>query len=94
MTTTTTARLRLLLLPALVAAGLLALPSRGSAEPFGISKFENAIEEEGGSPSTQAGSHPYSMTTTLEFATHPVEGNLAPTGSVKNLEVNCRRDDR
>jgi hypothetical protein len=60
-----------------------------AAGPFGIAKFENTTEAEaGGTPATQAGSHPYAMTTTIEFSTHVQERQTAPNGSVKDLEVN------
>ena len=60
-----------------------------AAAPFGIAKFENTTEAEaGGTSATQAGSHPYAMTTTIEFSTHLLEGLTAPNGSVKDLEVN------
>ena len=66
-----------------------------ASEPFGITKFENTIAaDSGGTPATQAGSHPYAMTTTVEFATHPpgtleLEVGLkpVPNGNVKEVEV-------
>ncbi len=60
-----------------------------AAQPFEIAKFDNTIEAEaGGTSATQAGSHPYAMTTTIEFSTHEHEGQTAPNGNVKDLEVN------
>jgi hypothetical protein len=35
--------------------------------PFGIDYFDVQVEEEGGAPATQAGGHPFQMTTTLQF---------------------------
>jgi hypothetical protein len=35
--------------------------------PFGVESYETEPEQEGGTPATQAGSHPFQMTTTLRF---------------------------
>jgi hypothetical protein len=64
---------------------------------FGVEKFENSITmNEEGSPATQAGSHPYAMTTTITFNRHKPTleqetlGFLGeiPDGDPKNIEVN------
>jgi hypothetical protein len=74
---------------AVVAMGL-AAGSAWAGEPFAITKFESGITNEGGTPDTQAASHPYSMTTTIEFASYEIEEfpeRPIPSGSVKDLEV-------
>jgi hypothetical protein len=35
--------------------------------PYGVAHYELGLEEEGGAPSTQAGVHPFQMTTTIDF---------------------------
>jgi hypothetical protein len=93
--------MRKLSMSATIAAGVIALvfATAGTAwasDPFGIEKFENTITENvGGTPATQAGSHPYAMTTTITFSSHPPnaleeeEGlKPAPNGNVKEAEVN------
>jgi hypothetical protein len=57
---------------------------------FGIERFENAIvASQGGPPATQAGSHPYAMTTTIVFNHHETEeSGPLPDGDAKNIEVN------
>ena len=63
---------------------------------FGVNKFTNMIVNENREPATQAGSHPYAITTTIEFATHvPEAGSIAaeaelepaPNGLAKEIEV-------
>lgn len=39
----------------------------GSPVPFGVDAYEIRAEEVGGKPDTQAGSHPFQLTTTLNF---------------------------
>ena len=67
------------------------------AHMFGVEKFASTIVNENGEPATRAGSHPYAMTTTIEFATHvPEEGSIeaeselnpAPNGLAKEVEMN------
>jgi hypothetical protein len=39
----------------------------GAPVPFGVEDYEWGVEEAGGSPSVQAGKHPFQFTTTLDF---------------------------
>jgi hypothetical protein len=41
--------------------------------PFGLERFSGQSEEEGGTPTTQAGRHPFQMTTTVQFNAGPMK---------------------
>jgi uncharacterized repeat protein (TIGR01451 family) len=67
-----------------------AVPVSSSGVPFGIEKFTLQPENEGGSPDTQAGSHPYQLTTQFNLAetleTSPTHGIVPATpSSLKDL---------
>jgi hypothetical protein len=70
----------LVLLGTLVASlGLTAAPAMAE---FGIAKFAFSARNQNGTPDVQAGSHPYALTTTLEF------GDYGPTkGQVKDVTL-------
>ncbi len=56
---------------------------------FGIKGFEVALTNKDGSPDTQAGSHPYEMSTSLEFNTTIDSRDFTePDGNLKDLIVN------
>ncbi|MGA9875122.1 MAG: hypothetical protein WBQ21_04865 [Solirubrobacteraceae bacterium] len=51
-----------------------------SRSPYGVQTYELAPEEEGGLANTQAGSHPFQLTTTLMFNTQAVYVEKEPGG--------------
>jgi hypothetical protein len=66
-----------------------------ASETFGVKSFENSIvSNEAGAPATQAGSHPYAMTTAIVFshvvtAIDPGQSPRVSTyGDPKDIEVN------
>jgi uncharacterized repeat protein (TIGR01451 family) len=72
--------------PPVVSRRALALEA---VSPYGTENYELTPEEEGGAPDTQAGSHPFQLTTTLTFNTKavPVElrPEVQPVGLTKDL---------
>ncbi len=64
-----------------VALTALALAAPAGAD-FGFEDTDVAIVDEDGSPALQAGSHPYALTTTIDFN---VDGAGQPEGSLKDL---------
>jgi len=46
--------------------------------PFGIDHFSARLEEEGGGEATQAGGHPFQMTTTIQLNSGPVAVGVRP----------------
>ncbi len=72
--------------------GVLPAPDRAGAQTpatpvsFGIERFALTAIERGGSPDTQAGSHPYELTAEVGLnQTLDSEGEPVPVGSVKDL---------
>jgi uncharacterized repeat protein (TIGR01451 family) len=58
------------------------------AASFGVQRFDGSAIDITGSADTQAGSHPYAMTTTIYFNTvRGPDGNLAPAAPVKDVLV-------
>jgi hypothetical protein len=72
------------------ATGRQALTVDASPTPFGVQSYEMTPEEEGGSVDTQAGSHPFQLTTTLMFNETLGEGRhetlaARPAALIKDL---------
>lgn len=66
---------------------LLTLATAAAADAdYGLSEFDVTYRNEDGSPATQAGSHPFSMTTSLRLKTVD-ELDQAPDGEIKDLFV-------
>jgi len=76
---------------AVAAIGLLSLPAAVQAD-FGLETFDVTFTNADGSPATQAGSHPYMMTTTVDFNTveDPIFEHF-PDGAGKDLISNIFR---
>jgi len=55
---------------------------------FGIASFDGSATNQDGSTDTQAGSHPYELTTTISFnTTTDSQGTTVPDGNVRDIEV-------
>jgi hypothetical protein len=64
-----------------------ALPAAAGAS-FAITSFDGSALNRDGSPDTQAGSHPYTFTTSIDLsATLNSFGEVAPDGNVKDIRV-------
>ncbi len=80
---------RTLLCALLIATSLVFLGITGTARAdFGVSAFEGSITNQDRSTATQAGSHPFALTTTIQFSqTTDSNGNLQPDGNAKDIQV-------
>ncbi len=62
-------------------------PGSAAAAGFGISAFDGLMSNEDGSVATQAGGHPYEITTTVDFKTGTSPEGEVPAESVKDVTV-------
>ena len=75
---------------ALIACALAAAPAQAE---FGLSKFDVTYTNEDGSPATQAGSHPFAVTSSFDLNTHELAfpgeaffpGEQVPDAEIKDL---------
>jgi hypothetical protein len=91
MTTTRPSRSRRAIVTLALTLGALAALAAPAAADFGISSFGASVTDEAGAPFTQAGGHPYQVTTTFTLNTAPETGffhSPGPDQNVKDIEVN------
>jgi hypothetical protein len=74
---------------ALVACGLLfAVLAPSAFAEFGIKSFDGEVTAgPGGEPDTQAGSHPFEVSTEIIFNSKEHEGTQVPDGNIKDVDV-------
>jgi hypothetical protein len=72
--------------PASVTQTLTFASPPSQATPFGVSDFAVEPEDEGGAPDTQAGSHPFQLTTSLAF--NEAETPSQPPAFAKDVQIN------
>jgi hypothetical protein len=72
---------------AVLAAVLLVAAPAAFAEPFGLSGFDVSFTGPEGEEVTQAGSHPFQMTTSFRVNTKEIGGKLFVSEPLKDLEV-------
>jgi hypothetical protein len=82
------ARFRACLIAAVVGAAMLVVADSSGAA-VQIDAFDYAVTDADGSPSVQAGAHPYQVTTSFEFPSHVDEGTgfITPDENPRDLTV-------
>jgi hypothetical protein len=71
----------------LAVAASLALTVVPASASFGVAGFGVSVTNRDGTPDTQAGSHPYELTTNIALNATEASGIPAPEGNVKDIQV-------
>jgi hypothetical protein len=66
---------------------LIVLAPAPAQASFGLNEFDVTFTNADGSPATQAGSHPFAMTTTVELNNHRPESQFEVDGELKDLMI-------
>ncbi|HWH20665.1 MAG TPA: hypothetical protein VN671_09030 [Solirubrobacterales bacterium] len=73
---------------------VVAAPVAAAAGPFEVTEFDGSVTKDpAGDPDTQAGSHPYAVSTTINFSTEEIqppgatEPRLVPSQNIKDVDV-------
>src|SRR5215218_9607728 len=80
-------KIKLLGLAIVAALALSGIASASASAAFSIKSLDVTYENKDGSDATQAGSHPFAVTTDVEFSNKVVAGKTVPDGSPKDLTV-------
>jgi hypothetical protein len=78
---------RLALILTLGLLGACALGASPARAAFGFSELDETFSQAGGGVQSQAGSHPFTQTTTIALNTHPSGTSVFPDGEAKDLTV-------
>jgi hypothetical protein len=70
-----------------IAACVVAIAPASAVAAFGFDSVGLEFSDADGSPATQAGSHPFAMTTTIRLNASEDSGTEAPEGSLKHLRI-------
>jgi hypothetical protein len=70
-----------------IASALLGLAPAVALAAFGFEEVDVTFRDSDGSPATQAGSHPFALTTTLRMNTVEESGLESPDGDLRDLRV-------
>lgn len=68
------------------AAGV-SMSEDGMFDTFGVKSFTGLVANLDGSPDAEAGSHPYEVTTSFEFSQTTIQGEVLPSGALKDMRL-------